>query len=75
LLPRTPNALDNAIAAHGGLLVERGDEAALIARTRERLSSSLERHETWPMRSAWWIVPFSVCLGAEWWVRRRRGLA
>jgi hypothetical protein len=75
LLPRTPNALDNAIVAHGGLLVERGDEAALIARARERLSSSLERHETRPMRSPWWIVPFGLCLGAEWWARRRRGLA
>ena len=27
-----------------------------------------------PMRSTWWIVPFAVCLSAEWWIRRRRGL-
>jgi hypothetical protein len=27
-----------------------------------------------PMRSAWWIVPFTMCLSAEWWLRRRRGL-
>ena len=27
-----------------------------------------------PMRSAWWILPFTVCLSAEWWLRRRRGL-
>jgi hypothetical protein len=27
-----------------------------------------------PMRSTWWIVPFVVCLSAEWWLRRRRGL-
>ena len=27
-----------------------------------------------PMRSIWWILPFTVCLSAEWWLRRRRGL-
>jgi hypothetical protein len=36
----------------------------------------LPRVETWhPMRSPWWIVPFALALGAEWWWRRRRGLA
>ena len=43
------------------------------------LSSALQsvsRVETWhPMRSPWWIVPFAVLLGAEWWWRRRHGLA
>ena len=34
------------------------------------------RAEMWhPMRSAWWIVPFALWLSAEWWMRRRRGLA
>ncbi len=34
------------------------------------------RAETWhPMRSAWWLVPFALLLSAEWWLRRRRGLA
>ena len=28
-----------------------------------------------PMRSPWWIIPFSFALAAEWWIRRRRGLA
>ena len=27
-----------------------------------------------PMRSAWWILPFAMCLSAEWWLRRRRGV-
>jgi hypothetical protein len=27
-----------------------------------------------PMRSTWWILPLAVCLSAEWWIRRRRGL-
>ena len=43
------------------------------------LSSALQsvsRVETWhPMRSPWWIVPFALLLGAEWWWRRRHGLA
>ena len=44
-----------------------------------RLSSAVQvvsRVETWhPMRSPWWIVPFALLLGAEWWARRRRGFA
>lgn len=43
------------------------------------LSSALplvSRVETWhPMRSPWWIVPFALLLGLEWWWRRRNGLA
>jgi hypothetical protein len=27
-----------------------------------------------PMRSTWWILPFAICLSAEWWLRRRGGL-
>ena len=33
------------------------------------------RDVTWhPMRSAWWIMPFALALGVEWWSRRRAGL-
>jgi hypothetical protein len=36
----------------------------------------VSRVETWyPMRSPLWIIPFTLMLGAEWWWRRRRGLA
>ena len=45
----------------------------------DRIESVLEppsRRESWhPMRSGWWIIPFVMLLGAEWWLRRRRGLA
>lgn len=45
----------------------------------DRLSAAfrpVSRVETWhPMRSAWWLLPFTALLGAEWWWRRRRGLA
>lgn len=33
------------------------------------------RERDWhPMRSAWWIAPFALALGGEWWWRRRHGL-
>jgi hypothetical protein len=32
-----------------------------------------ERRVIHPMRSPWWIVPFGLALGGEWWLRRRRG--
>lgn len=42
----------------------------------ERALRPAPRRETWyPMRSAWWIIPFTVALGVEWLWRRRRGLA
>jgi hypothetical protein len=50
-----------------------------LRRLPRALTSALEsvsRVETWhPMRSPWWIVPFALLLGAEWWWRRRNGLA
>jgi hypothetical protein len=59
------------------------DGRALPASRLSELPSELRRAihppprlETWyPMRSAWWIVPFAILLSAEWWLRRRRGLA
>ncbi|HUF49493.1 MAG TPA: hypothetical protein VMN60_01585 [Longimicrobiales bacterium] len=36
---------------------------------------AVRRASIWhPMRSAWWIVPFALALGGEWYIRRRRGL-
>jgi hypothetical protein len=60
----------------------RGGSAAPASRLSElpaalrRAIHLAPRRETWyPMRSAWWIVPFAILLSAEWWLRRRRGLA
>ena len=60
----------------------RGGTAVPESRLRELPSllaaalPAVSRVETWhPMRSAWWIVPFALLLGAEWWWRRRRGQA
>jgi hypothetical protein len=69
----TAALLNDWAAAHGGVLVpaSRLDElrsALAAAITPERASG-----ETRPMRSAWWILPFALALGGEWWLRRRRG--
>jgi hypothetical protein len=48
--------------------------AALTRRLRHEIVSPPTRVERRPMRSAWWILPFTACLGGEWWLRRRRGL-
>ena len=41
---------------------------------RGAIRESRTRQERHPMRSTWWILPFALCLSAEWWMRRRRGL-
>ena len=66
-------ALDAGIAAHGGAVVDLGDEPGLVSRVAERLPAQREPHDIRPMRSPWWMLPFAACLGAEWWLRRRRG--
>jgi len=38
------------------------------------LSPSPERQPVRPMHSPWWMAPFAMALGAEWWMRRRGGL-
>ena len=42
---------------------------------RARVVSEKRMERWWPMRSGWWIIPFTVLFGFEWLVRRRRGLA
>ena len=54
------------------------DEAAM-SRLPDLITSAVQpvsRVESWhPMRSPWWIVPFALLLGLEWWWRRRNGHA
>lgn len=63
------------VSSRGGVVVDESDVALLrtwLATAIPRVS----RVEAWyPMRSTWWLIPFVVFLGAEWWWRRRRGLA
>ena len=70
-----PDVLSAYASSRRGTTV---DEAEL-KRLPDLIAAAVEpvmRVETWyPMRSGWWIVPFALLLGAEWWLRRRRGLA
>ena len=63
------------VSSRNGVVVGEAD----LNRLPGLISSAVEsvsRVETWhPMRSPWWIVPFALLLGAEWWWRRRNGLA
>lgn len=69
------SALVTAFAAsRGGVALPDADVERLPALLAPAFRGS-SRVLTWhPMRSAWWIVPFALALGAEWWWRRRRGL-
>ena len=73
--PEAPDLLRAWVAAHGGATVLATDAGSLASRLVSALHPA-DRRMTWhPMRSAWWIVPFALALAAEWWLRRRRGLA
>ena len=62
------------VASRGGRVLRerpRGELGPML----EDLLQPAARSERWhPMRSAWWIVPFALLLGAEWLWRRRTGL-
>jgi hypothetical protein len=71
----TRDALDGAIAAHGGVVVAAGDETVLVERWRRASPPVHAPRDVHPLRSPYWMVLFAGCLGAEWWLRRRSGLS
>jgi hypothetical protein len=67
-------ALSMLASSHRGIDVTPEHIADLERFLRSAVTSprtTLVRH---PTRSTWWILPFAVCLSAEWWMRRRQGL-
>jgi hypothetical protein len=74
---RAPHdALEAAIEAHGGIVVEPGDgESRLVARAVEQLPAPVVTEPAWPMRSPYWLVILAGSLIGEWWLRRRAGLS
>lgn len=63
------------VAGRGGEVIA-ANRIGELAEFVNRHVKLVERRVVWrPMRSAWWIVPFALALGAEWLVRRRRGRA
>jgi hypothetical protein len=61
-------------SSHRGIDVTPEHLADLERFLRETVAAPRAELVHHPMRSTWWIVPFVVCLSAEWWLRRRRGL-
>ena len=61
------------IHARGGIVVPEADLNTLSAAIAGRVVAAEQRTTRYPMRSAWWIIPFALALGAEWYARRRRG--
>lgn len=61
-------------AATGGQLIPESRLDELGPALERALAPPAERVRWHPMRSPWWIVPFALVLGAEWWMRRRLGL-
>jgi hypothetical protein len=77
-VPRLDRADSPSLAmlasSHRGIDVTPDRIAELERFIRDAVSAPRTPRTRHPMRSAWWIVPFTLCLGGEWWLRRRRGL-
>lgn len=77
--PAAASAIDRDLLAAwtsslGGQVVPESQLSSLIPAISRVLAPPI-RSETWYlMRSAWWILPFTLALGFEWLMRRRSGL-
>ena len=71
--PATDARAANAYAAvaTGGAVAMDPDE---VARLAKKIDTGVEERTTYPMRSWWWMLPFTGLLCVEWTVRRRSGL-
>lgn len=69
--------LDAWTRATGGRLLSASTLDELPATVKSLLAEQSkppgERAPWHPMRSGWWILPLTLALGGEWWLRRRRG--
>ena len=66
--------LQSLVAATGGVRAAAGDEARVASHVLAASPSAPAPMPVHPMRSPWWMLPFVLCLGGEWWLRRRAGL-
>jgi hypothetical protein len=60
-------------SSRSGQVLPESRLAELVASMDRALAPPPQPVRWFPMRSPWWIVPFALALGAEWWLRRRRG--
>jgi hypothetical protein len=65
------DALTRGVARAGGAVTTMEAVGGALPVSRPRR----EQARVYPLRSPWWILPFAICLSAEWWSRRRSGLA
>ncbi|MCC7241669.1 MAG: hypothetical protein IT180_07065 [Acidobacteria bacterium] len=64
-----------ALVARTGGLVVSNRRLTPLTDALLSLGSDIRTPEArYPMRSPWWLLPLAVCLGSEWWLRRRAGL-
>jgi hypothetical protein len=63
-----------ATESRGGVAVTRDHIDRVMRAVQHRPAARAGSGRIWPMRSAWWLLPFAACLGGEWWLRRRAGL-
>lgn len=69
--------LERAVAQAGGVVADSGDDRTIVSQLASVVPSSelpVPLQLIRPMRSVWWMSLFVVCLGVEWWLRRRAGL-
>jgi len=69
----TAALLEAWATAHGGALIPASRLDELRSALAAAVTPELVPVETRPMRSGWWILPFVLALGGEWWLRRGRG--
>lgn len=58
--------------SRGGTTIAAGNLGGLADVIDRALSTPRQDMRWHPMRQSWWIVPFALVLGSEWWLRRRR---
>ena len=73
--PEGRELLATWVTAHGGTVFPASQLGQLATAIRSAVRPTPRREQWHPLRSAWWLLPFALALSAEWWMRRRRGLA
>jgi hypothetical protein len=73
--PSEDQQLEALAAAYDAVLVQNDDHAGVIERVRDSMTTATELSRVHPLRSPWWALPFALCLGGEWWLRRQSGLS
>lgn len=68
-----PALLEAWAAARGGAVIPASRLDDLGAALDASIAPQLVAENVRVMRSGWWMLPFALALGGEWWLRRRRG--